>query len=122
MTAITTATVARVLSGIKTTPPAQPGNRCRWLVSLSGRLPGVLSINGTPYTVLPLDSGYRLKNHASGAEYDIDTEWGEGQWECSCPDFLYRRQWKDQLGCKHCRALRAGLAALNQAAATNANA
>jgi hypothetical protein len=70
-----------------------------------------LWVNGTSYQVLPLQpspdvaqKAYRLQK-PGGQAYDVAvTPHGR---QCSCPDFIYRREWKDARGCKHCRALAA---------------
>ena len=50
------------------------------------------------------DRAFRLAKR-DGTTYDvIRTRYGP---ECDCPDFLYRRDGLDPLGCKHIRALRA---------------
>ena len=70
-----------------------------------------LTINDTPYAVIPLrpDPGIarralRLRKE-DGTTYDLAlTEHGP---QCSCPDFLFHRDGKDRAGCKHLKACRA---------------
>jgi hypothetical protein len=49
--------------------------------------------------------GYRLVRASDHTAYDIDAE----NWECSCPDSVYR-----QKECKHAGAVKAGLRAIGQ--------
>jgi hypothetical protein len=49
-------------------------------------------------------AGYRLRKDEDTV-YDIDLEWGVGQWLCTCGDSTFR-----QRECKHCLGLRAALA------------
>lgn len=76
-------------------------------------LPGIIVINGTMYTsqVLgylpevgePVINGYRLIKE-DGTVHDICMSYGA--LECSCGDFIWRRQARDPKGCKHCQAVR----------------
>jgi hypothetical protein len=74
---------------------------------LAGRLS--LEIRGNPYalrvvTCDPAIGGraYRLMKR-DGTVYDVvQTRFGP---ECDCPDFIFRRDGLDPLGCKHVRAL-----------------
>ena len=69
-----------------------------------------LRIHGREYlirVIAPASGGtlaYRLTKH-DGEEYDVSVE-PHGA-ECTCPDFIFRRNWLDILGCKHIRAARA---------------
>ena len=79
--------------------PTRPG--------LAGRL--MLLIRDTPYSVRRIacdpvvaDLAFRLLK-PDGTIYDvIQTQYGP---ECDCPDFIFRRDGLDPVGCKHVRAL-----------------
>lgn len=65
---------------------------CRWIKRIEPPEPGILQINGTPYTVIPLTNGqseqvegYRLVK-PDGTTYDVDAHW----WTGDCPDASYR--------------------------------
>lgn len=76
---------------------------------IAGGLPGVLEINGTPYSVLPLvPGGYRLVNLDNRKVYDIDT--ANEPWVCCCGDATFRSERPG--GCKHRQALEAALRSL----------
>lgn len=87
----------------------------RWLHRLRAGI-GAIAIDDVPYAVAELREqgrlvGYRLARHddkGAVVTHDIDTHWP--CWECSCPDFLYRRLDRDPTGCKHIKAMRAALA------------
>jgi hypothetical protein len=76
-------------------------------------LPGVLEINGTHYVVEvlgylpehgePVLDGYRLVK-PDGTCHDLCMV--HGALECSCGDYVWRRQARDPKGCKHCQAVR----------------
>jgi hypothetical protein len=51
--------------------------------------------------------GYRLIRRDNGELYDLNPEWGAGQWECTCADHVYRSH-----ECKHALAARAALKAI----------
>ncbi|QDV36060.1 hypothetical protein [Tautonia plasticadhaerens] len=68
-----------------------------------------LTIDGFPYGVRPVLSDPYVARRAfeltkpDGTRYDIaQTHHGAC---CDCPDFIYRREGLDPLGCKHVRAL-----------------
>lgn len=72
-----------------------------------------LSINRTPYEVHPLSvdsqvavKGYELRK-GDGACYHV-AQLRHGC-ECTCPDFIFRRDGIDPTGCKHIKALGACL-------------
>ena len=48
--------------------------------------------------------GWVLINLDNGQEYQLNPEWGAGQWECTCGDHVFR-----QKECKHSKALQAAL-------------
>jgi hypothetical protein len=95
--------------------PRPVHGRCRWLKPI-GDTPGVLSINCQDYTIeqhTDADgqvNGYRLVKIGEVDEngdpivYDIGLEWGPGQWECTCPDAIYRKR-----ECKHAKAVAAAM-------------
>ncbi len=70
-----------------------------------------LAINGAPYRVGPVtcDPSAALRCYeprkADGAAYHV-SQHGHGA-ECTCPDFVYRRDGIDPAGCKHVKALAA---------------
>lgn len=77
-------------------------------------IPGLLEINGIRYTVEvigtlppapaePQVSGYRLTKD-NGESHDLCLVCGV--LECSCGDYLFRRQARDPRGCKHVIACR----------------
>jgi len=102
------------------TRPRQPvkpvSGSCTWLLQPgSGKNPhpGILSINGTPYSFEEITDalcllGYRLRKK-DGTCYDIDTHSDPEQWLCECPDFQYRRANRQAKGCKHVASIRAAL-------------
>lgn len=72
-----------------------------------------LSINRTPYEVHPLSGdrevavkGYELRK-GNGTSYHV-AQFRHGC-ECTCPDFIFRRDGIDPSGCKHIKALGACL-------------
>jgi hypothetical protein len=71
----------------------------------------ILTIRETDYAVRPLACDPPIAARAfqlrkpDGTFYDVaQTPFGS---TCDCPDFVYRRDGLDPLGCKHVRALRA---------------
>ncbi len=69
----------------------------------------VLMIDRTAYSVGPIacdpvvaERAFRLRK-ADGTLYDV-RQTGFGP-ECDCPDFLFRRDGIDPVGCKHIQAL-----------------
>jgi hypothetical protein len=81
----------------------------RWILPIGEVGTGVLSINGTPYTVTCLFingqlTGYRLTKE-DGTTYDIDAT--ANPWRCDCPDATFHPERPG--GCKHCAGLRAAL-------------
>src|SRR3989442_16030799 len=72
-----------------------------------------LHIRGVAYAVTPLraDRGagcrklYRLRK-ADGTAYHV-ARLDAGHTHCDCPDFEFRREGLDKLGCKHIKSLRA---------------
>src|SRR5262245_59594783 len=112
-------------------PPSPISGRCRWAYPLgpaegkeqTGLLELTLDRKDTAYAVHRLFTdgkvaGFRV--HAWDPEeykkdprmYDINVT--VDPWHCSCPDYLFRREYKQREGCKHCRSLRAALAAIGQ--------
>jgi hypothetical protein len=79
--------------------PAEPAGRC----SLR------LTINGTAYSVRPIDAGFagvrafRLRK-GDAAVYDVVQEL-DGGIVCDCPDFTFRREGLTDRPCKHGAAL-----------------
>lgn len=79
--------------------------------------PGVLEIDHTPYLCSyvselppedePIIYGYQITK-ADGAVYHIDAATRWGQWQCDCPDAVYRGERPG--GCRHVAALRQALA------------
>ncbi len=69
----------------------------------------LLVINETIYRIEPIFSrglnglkAFRL-NKPDGTLYDVaETRYGP---QCDCPDFIFRRDGIDPLGCKHVRSL-----------------
>lgn len=90
---------------------------CRWLTRPNFPSPGVLLLNGTEYSVLPVHDtsrrkksdppppivAWRLTNLESCQSYLVSC--GEGPWDCDCGDATHRHPGN----CKHVRALRAAL-------------
>jgi hypothetical protein len=76
----------------------------------TGRCSLTLRINGVPYRVkpLPIDFGglkaYRLTK-PDGSFHDVSRDVHGLQ--CTCGDFVFRRDGIDREGCKHARATRA---------------
>ena len=70
-----------------------------------------LAINGTAYAVLPLRPCPDVAIQAVRLTKDDGTRYDAARTahglECSCPDFVFRRDGKDPRGCKHLRALTA---------------
>jgi len=86
----------------------------KWVQPLAAGLIGLLEINGQPYTAIAVvDAGkvvsWRLLKHEGVLQYDLTV--GKDA-ACDCLDFLYRRDGKDESGCKHIAALRVALAAI----------
>lgn len=94
-------------------PPARAA--VRWLHRFHAGV-GAIAINDVPYAVAELREqgrlvGYRLARHCDDGEivyYDISNRFA--CWECSCPDFIFRRDGHDERGCKHIQAVRAAVA------------
>jgi hypothetical protein len=62
------------MKATKTRKPVKPASGTyRWVRPLDAFGVGVLTINGTSYTVETLQGGYRLTNQLKGKVYDIDT-------------------------------------------------
>lgn len=49
-------------------------------------------------------SAIRLERVDNGKVYVVHQDW-HGLWHCECADFLYRREFQDSRGCKHCQAM-----------------
>ncbi|MEW4570440.1 hypothetical protein AB1L88_21450 [Tautonia sp. JC769] len=68
-----------------------------------------LTIGSTPYHVRPVLADPVLARRAfqltkpDGTRYDVSQ--AHHGLTCDCPDFIYRRDGLDPLGCKHIRAL-----------------
>jgi hypothetical protein len=88
----------------KPLPPAH--GACRWICQMTDAHAGVLTINGTVYTVQALREGYRLQKQ-DGTVYDLPLTLDS----CDCPDSCYRHE-RSAGTCKHANGLRAALAAL----------
>ena len=78
---------------------------------VTGKARLFVSINGTHYVLRWLDphpdvaaAAWRLTK-PDGSSYDVAlTPAGA---TCTCPDFVWCREHKDERGCKHCCGLRA---------------
>jgi hypothetical protein len=96
----------------RTRTPKPVSGTCRWVRRIAYPLPGILEINGTEYTVVPLHNqpaeegapvvGYRLVKPDGRTFYDVSKDC----WSCDCPDATYCPR---PGGCKHARALRTAL-------------
>jgi hypothetical protein len=96
----------------RTRTPKPVSGTCRWVRRIAYPFPGILEINGTEYTVLPLYNqpaeedapviGYRLVKPDGRTYYDVNAE----TWNCDCPDATYCPR---PGGCKHSKALRTAL-------------
>ncbi|HYT88693.1 MAG TPA: SWIM zinc finger family protein [Gemmataceae bacterium] len=83
-------------------PPKPVSGKCAWV----SRRHGVLLINGTRYTLVPVQNHYRLVNWGNGGVYDIDAA---GRF-CTCPSFVWDHcpiQAGGDGRCKHIAALQA---------------
>jgi hypothetical protein len=78
------------------TLPARPG------------LEGTADINGDVYTVASIiDRGRRVGVRFVSPRGDVrDVDLTVEPRECSCEDFIVRRQGKDRDGCKHCKSVK----------------
>jgi hypothetical protein len=100
------------MSTLRTRPPQPVSGTLRWVKHIEpDNTSGVLYINGTCYGIHRLEKnhrtiGYRLMK-TDGTVYEIDCDWDV--WECTCPDFAYRRYGADHKGCKHVAALQASI-------------
>ena len=94
----------------RTVKPAH--GSCRWVRRVAYPFPGILEINGTTYTVIPLTGnrsgpeapalGYRLLKPDGRTWYDIGLE----HQDCTCPSYVWDHSHTDGR-CKHVAALRA---------------
>jgi hypothetical protein len=93
-------------------PPPPVSGTYRWALQPTATHPGVLVLNNdTAYLVVEhLDGlarlGFQLRK-ADGKVYDLDTT--QDPWTCDCPDYLFRRAYRDPKGCKHIAGLRKAL-------------
>jgi hypothetical protein len=85
--------VARIING-----PA-PTGRCRLFLRIAGTIYGLSRLDRPRAAVL---EGWRLTKR-DGTTYDVGRT--EDGIECSCPDFIIRRDGIEPEGCKHVRAL-----------------
>jgi hypothetical protein len=94
--------------------------KVRWIVkpiTLAEGYEGLLRITSytqrgevtRTYVIRVTDYGYRLESDA-GEVYDIETDWGAGQWQCDCGHCVYRK-----MECKHSLAVRAAFKELEAA-------
>jgi hypothetical protein len=94
------------------TAPKPVAGTCRLVRRIAWPFPGILEINRTEYTIIPLAGpssgedaaviGYRLLKRDGRTAYDVDAE----RWTCDCPDATYCPR---PGGCKHSKALRTAL-------------
>ena len=73
----------------------------------------VLRIDGRPYRVETLDPDPRVARLAwrvhlwDGSDfYDVHLDTDDGEFHCTCRDYIVRRANKDRRGCKHIKLLR----------------
>jgi hypothetical protein len=99
------ATMTTTRNRTKTSKPAPKAP-----APVSGRCSLTLKINGVPYRVRKLDPefgrhrAFRLTKRDGDFHDVIDGLYGA---ECTCGDFVFRRDGLDPTGCKHVKACRA---------------
>jgi hypothetical protein len=70
----------------------------------------MILIAGTPYSLTVLPDGFDLCKSSGECHRLTLSQSGPFQAHCDCPDYRFRREGNDSLGCKHIRSLReAGL-------------
>src|SRR5215472_9028634 len=89
--------------------PARPVQRRKPVRPAHGVARLTLHINGVAYAVRPLAcdpaaalTAFRLRK-LDGTTYHVALN--EHGAQCSCPDFIWNRDGRDEAGCKHVRAL-----------------